>query len=107
GLVDFKIVSKDATSGSFYVNWEDSEQGGDYDQDLSGIIKYSLNADKTKITVTTSIIGDSTDKHIGFGFVISGTTNDGFHALSGIRGFTGYGCSGCVAGDAAKSKTFD
>lgn len=104
GLVDFKIVSKDATSGSFYVNWEDSEQGGDYDQDLSGLIKYTL--DGNKLTVTTQVIGESTGDKIGFGFVISGTTDDGFHAISGIANFSGYGCNNCKGSDAAKSKTF-
>ncbi len=104
GLVDFKIVSKTATSGSFYVNWEDSEQGGDYDQDLSGLIKYTLS--NNKLVVTTQIIGESTEDKIGFGFVISGTTDDGFHAISGMKGFSGYGCSNCKGTDSAKSKTF-
>ena len=38
-------VDKDLTrwvyvgTGRFYVNWEDSEQGGDYDQDMAGILR--------------------------------------------------------------------
>ncbi len=104
GLVDFKVVRQDATSGSFYVNWEDSEQGGDYDQDLSGLIEYELTNDN-RLKITTRIIGVSTGDSIGFGFVVSGTTEDGFHALSGINGFSGFGCNNCRSN--VGTKTFN
>ena len=43
-LVDFRIVNQDVAGGpgQFYVNWEDSEQGGDFDQDMWGILEYEL-----------------------------------------------------------------
>ena len=50
---------------------------------------------------------------MGFGFVISGTTKDGFHAYSGIEGFSwtnptgATGCSSCQRSDSAESYTFD
>lgn len=109
-IVDFKIVSQvvSATeaSGTFYVNWEDSEQGGDYDQDMSGIISYVLTT--TGLTITSDVFGESTGDDMGFGFVVSGTTEDGFHALSGINNFIGSACTGtgCTGAQAAASKTF-
>lgn len=118
-IVDFKIVSqvKNVTStpgigtGKFYVNWEDSEQGGDYDQDMWGIIEYTVNANVSPktIAITTQVMAQSTIYRMGFGYVISGTTtNDGFHAHSGILGYkytdTASG-SDCTDSDGCKCRT--
>ncbi|MCB1728045.1 MAG: hypothetical protein KDI22_11510, partial [Gammaproteobacteria bacterium] len=99
-IVDFKVVQKHAETssgsgiytGKFYINWEDSEQGGDYDQDMAGLLSYSLNTNVTPntITVTTSVFADSTPNQMGFGYIIAGTTQDGFHTHSGINFFTAY-----------------
>lgn len=114
-LVDIKIVSATQTatsaSGSVYVNWEDSEQGGDYDQDMWGILSYcmQIGGDTTScpgqgantIKITTNAIAESTGNGQGFGYIISGTTQDGPHFHSGIEGFnytdpTGVlGCTNC------------
>lgn len=102
-LVDFKVVSQDvaAGTGKFYINWEDSEQGGDFDQDMWGVLEYQ--ATSTTIKVTTNVIAESTGYQFGFGFVISGTTQDGYHAYSGSNGYnysdpSGVtGCSNCRA----------
>lgn len=116
-LVDFKIVSQtsDTTknSGTLYINWEDSEQGGDFDQDMWGVLKYEVTADKVK--VTTDVINASTSGSylMKFGYVISGTKQDGFHAHSGINksfydDVTGVtACTSCEVGDAATTATFD
>lgn len=108
-IVDFKVVSQvsdSATenSGKLYVSWEDTEQGGDYDQDMWGMIDYKVTANK--ITVTTDVVAESTIYDMGFGYIIGGTTNDGFHVHSGIEGFTGGDCVNCQPGDAATSKEF-
>lgn len=111
-LVDFKIVAQDLTAGTgtFYVNWEDSEQGGDFDQDVWGLISYSISG--SNITVTTDTIAESTGNPQGFGYVISGTTRDGVHFHSGIEGFTFVdptgvtACTNCQVGDAATSYTY-
>ena len=86
-LVDFKVVAQDLAegTGTFYVNWEDSQQGGDYDQDVWGIISYQISGNT--ITVTTDAISASTVNGQGFGYIISGTTNDGPHFHSGILAF--------------------
>ncbi len=112
-LVDLKIVSQEVVGniarGKVYVNWEDSEQGGDYDQDVWGIIEYELDATANTIRVTTDVIAESTNQPQGFGYAISGTTRDGAHFHSGIENFnftdpTGVtGCSNCQLGDAAVS----
>lgn len=109
-IVDFKVLQLPAESGgvvtaAYYVNWEDSEQGGDYDQDMHGVIGVSVTS--SSVTVTTNVIGQSTPNHMGFGYVISGTTADGFYAQSGINGYSESDCGGgCNQGDSAASKTF-
>lgn len=108
-IVDFKVVSQtfssNANSGRLYVNWEDTEHGGDYDQDMWGIIDYSVTS--STVTVRTDAIAASTPYAMGFGYTISGTTNDGFHVHSGIGGYTGGDCNNCDVGNAATSKTFN
>ena len=105
-IVDFKIIqpytlSGSTATGSFYVNWEDSNQGGDYDQDLWGLVSYSITS--STVTVTTRVIARAGANPQGFGYIISGTNKDGAHFHSGAYGFnftdpTGaLGCTGCGA----------
>lgn len=126
-LVDMKIVYQTATAtvaeGMAYLNWEDSEQGGDYDQDVWGVMAWRLDRDANTLTVTTRTIAESTNQPQGFGYIVSGTTQDGPHFHSGIEGFnytdsdaisvtpgtkvngTG-GCSNCQLSDAATTATY-
>lgn len=105
-IVDFKIVEQAANgqSGKLYVNWEDSEQGGDFDQDMWGIISYAATG--TQITVTTDVVAQSTPNSMGFGYVISGTSADGFKVHSGINSFSGGSCSSCSTSDAESSQSY-
>lgn len=124
-LVDMRIVSQSATAttatGTIYVNWEDSEQGGDYDQDMWGLIRYCMTSVSNgcgvgtaanTITISTDAIAESTIQPQGFGYTISGTTQDGAHFHSGIENFdytdpTGVlGCSDCTLNAAATSVTY-
>lgn len=88
-LVDFKILNQTTSttknSGQFYAVWEDSFAGGDYDQDMWGIISYEIT--NTTVKITTKPVAASTNNGQGFGYVISGTTKDGPHFHSGIYGF--------------------
>lgn len=110
-LVDFKVVERTDGYGKFYVSWEDSEQGGDYDQDIWGLIEYRV--DGSKVRVTTDAIAESTNNPQGFGYIISGTTQDGFHAHSGIEGFNYIdptlvpSCSNCQVGNGATSHEYN
>jgi type IV pilus assembly protein PilY1 len=102
-IVDFKIIDQDvaAGTGEVYVNWEDSEQGGDYDQDMKGTLSYAINSNTT-VTVTTKVDRKSTPHQLGFGYVIGGTTQDGFHVHTGINNFKytdPSGVTGCTACD--------
>lgn len=110
-IVDFKVVRQDIESGTglFLVNWEDSEQGGDYDQDMYGTLEYEIT--NNQLTVTTRIGGQSSPNQMGFGYVLNGTTQNGFHAHSGINGFYYndpgvISCNNCQSGDAPTSFTY-
>ncbi|MCP8900319.1 pilus assembly protein [Gilvimarinus xylanilyticus] len=103
-LVDFKVIEYTGTTGKYLVNWEDSEQGGDFDQDLWGYIGFEVDGDTLK--VTTDVQGQSTGDDMGFGYVISGTEREGFHVYSGINGYTGEGCENCVRSDNAHTEPF-
>jgi type IV pilus assembly protein PilY1 len=86
-LVDFRVVQQTSTYGKYVVQWEDSEQGGDYDQDVWGTLEYSVSG--SQLSVSTYIQAESTSQAQGFGYTITGTNGkDGVHFHSGIRGFT-------------------
>lgn len=86
-IVDFRVVgTPTATSGKFLIVWEDSEQGGDYDSDVSGILRYEVVG--SKLYVYTRVFNAATANPQGFGYTISGTTRDGAHFHSGILGYT-------------------
>jgi type IV pilus assembly protein PilY1 len=88
--VNFPVEKSDSKyfHGKFYINWEDSEQGGDFDQDMWGTLDYVVDTTVTpaKVTITTKAVAQSTVNGQLFGFIISGTTQNGFHAYSGILG---------------------
>ncbi|WP_020674726.1 PilC/PilY family type IV pilus protein [Geopsychrobacter electrodiphilus] len=110
-IVSFKPIyfNKTTGSGKFFIQWEDSEQGGDYDQDMSGFLGYKIDSSTLKIEVTTDVFSQSTGNRLGFGYIISGTryvdgttsSGEGFHVHSGINGFSyvdGSGAQDCSAG---------
>ena len=93
-LVDFRIVQshQETAAGSgiftgiYYLNWEDSEQGGDFDNDTWGTIAYELNLAANTIKITTNAITlNGGGRSQLFGFITTGTSQDGFHAFSGVR----------------------
>jgi len=82
-LVDFRVVgTPTATSGKFLIIWEDSEQGGDYDSDASGILRYEVVGNQ--VYVYTRVFNAASVNPQGFGYTISGSTKDGAHFHSGI-----------------------
>ncbi len=109
-IVDFKIVSQTfsstVNSGILYVNWEDSEQGGDYDQDMWGTIEYEVTS-SGEVTITTDVVFESTPFVLGFGYIIDGTTEEGFYVHSGVSGFDDGDCDSCNVGDGPTSKEFE
>lgn len=107
-IVDFKVTPETTlngvTSGQLYVNWEAAEQGGDYDQDMWGVIQYSVSS--ATVSVTTRVLSSSSGRRLGFGYVIGGTTTDGFKVDSGINDFTFDLCNSCKVGDTPAARTF-
>ncbi len=112
-ITGFQVISQDTQNGtgSFLIIWDDSEQGGDHDSDMKGILSYSISG--SSIQVTTQTFAESTPYAMGFGYVISGTTDDGFHVSSGIHDFTYSDPSGgadchhrCKLTDAASSRSY-
>jgi type IV pilus assembly protein PilY1 len=63
-------------AGSYFVSWEDTEQGGDYDVDASGVIRYE-RLSSGDIVVETRLLYNGTPDILQFGYVISGTSSDG------------------------------
>jgi type IV pilus assembly protein PilY1 len=102
-LVHFEVLSQTATSGSFYVNWEDSEQGGDYDMDADCILYYEISGNQ--VTFRVEVTNSSTGYDLDLGYVVSGTTDDGVHLIASQNGawFANRSCSAtetCNNGDA-------
>jgi len=90
-IVDFRVINQNiaAGTGSFYVNWENSTQGSDYDQDMWGVISYAINTATNSVAVTTVANSLSAGTSISFGYIINGTTQDGLHFHSGGLGNNG------------------
>jgi type IV pilus assembly protein PilY1 len=122
-IVDFKIIeapdfSKPVVKGVYYINWEDSGFGGDFDQDVIGRIEFSFDRAANKLAVTTAATNASTANPQGFGYVLSGTgtvlkPTDGPHFHSGILTFdytnpvTGLvECTSCQAGQSPTTQTY-
>lgn len=85
-LVDFRILSQTPTSGRYLVIWEDAQAGGDYDQDLAGILRWEIVGGQLR--VYTLVYRESTQGPIGFGYTVAGSHKDGAHFHSGAEGFT-------------------
>ena len=87
-IVDFKItnINADGSAGTAYVNWEDSQQGGDFDQDMWGLISWSVTSGGQLKIVTNSVASSSVNGQ-GLGYTLSGTNKDGAHFHSGIYNY--------------------
>ncbi len=117
-IVDFKIIeapdfSQNIVKGVYYINWEDSGFGGDFDQDVIGRIEFSFNRSTNALTVTTAATNASTANPQGFGYVLSGTNIDGPHFHSGILTFNYTNpvsgvveCTNCQAGQSPTSQVY-
>lgn len=124
-IVDFKVIRQDvaAGTGKFFVSWEDSTQGNDYDLDMWGFISYRFISSNTQIEITTDVVYAAAGHSIAFGYVLSGTTNgDGAHFHSAHDGNqvisyhfpSGFNvslsgnneCNDCEDGDAPSAKVY-
>ncbi|HEY6530497.1 MAG TPA: PilC/PilY family type IV pilus protein [Cellvibrionaceae bacterium] len=86
-IVDFKILERDKTSGTYLIIWEDSQQGSDFDQDATQVIRYSF--DGSKLKVTNKVLSESTGDDVELGYTISGlTANEGPNGFIDIHSNT-------------------
>lgn len=112
-LADFRIISQDvdAGTGSFMVTWDVHEYGADFDMDINGVISYEFTS-SGNLEVTTRTFAQSSSRPAAFGYVISGTSQDGFHAHSGINNYSNtdstgvLACNNCQVSDAPTSHEF-
>ncbi len=117
-IVDFKIIqapdfTQNIVKGVYYINWEDSGFGGDFDQDVIGRIEFTFNRATNALTVTTAATNASTANPQGFGYVLSGTNIDGPHFHSGILTFNYTNpvsnvveCTNCEAGQSPTTQIY-
>lgn len=80
---NFYIEQDNGTDGSFVVNYEDQEQGSDYDMDTA--VRYNWRVDGSTLSIDAAVIYhlSCVEQHVGL--VVDGTTNDGVHLL--VTGF--------------------
>ncbi|OLO08926.1 hypothetical protein BTW08_04625 [Salinicola sp. MH3R3-1] len=115
-IVNFLVESQasDGSSGSFLIDWEDSEFGGDYDFDAEVRLSYALSGER--LSITTSVTRAAASHKLGLGYILSGTSgrygaeeannnkivvpqSDGFNVHTGINGYINdYPGSLCPAG---------
>lgn len=81
-LVGFRPVYTNAgqVPNKYFVTWEDSEQGSDFDQDINSIIEYTKIGNS--LVVKTTVFNVSTDNDMRLGYIISGTNNDGLKLVT-------------------------
>jgi type IV pilus assembly protein PilY1 len=111
-LADFRVLEQDteAGTGSFFIQWDVHEWGSDFDMDINGTLSYEIT--NNDITITTNTWAQSSSRSTGFGYIISGTTQDGYHAHSGINNYNFtdpsgvLGCSNCRINDVPTSVTY-
>ena len=75
-LVSFRAIGEPVAengtfSGKYFVSWEDSEQGGDYDSDLLGVLEYEYASGS--LSIETTVFYESTGDKMDFGYIVSGT----------------------------------
>ncbi|MBF0517031.1 MAG: hypothetical protein HQK97_07930 [Nitrospirae bacterium] len=70
--------------GRYFITWEDSPQGGDYDMDADGCIYITANnaANPPTVTFTVKMTGSSTPYNMNMGYIVNGTTTDGQQYLA-------------------------
>lgn len=92
-VVNFRVVSQvldqanKKITGTMYIAWEDSEQGSDYDLDVHGYISYVVDGNSNTVTITTELLNPAAGFTLGFGYVLSGTSQDGVHFHQGHKKF--------------------
>jgi len=99
-LVNFRQVAKTTGSGTesgiYYFNWEDSLQGGDFDEDADGYLTYTYTTATNQVSISTYVMNSSTGDKLLVGYAISGSSSDGLYleATNGAQ-WGSYGVAPC------------
>lgn len=77
----FVSLSAGATYGTFMMTWNDKLEGGDYDMDLVGFLRYDLVANTSSptgwdIKITTDVTNTCSGAQATYGFSVIGTNAD-------------------------------
>jgi len=77
-IVDFYVETIDDKSGTFRINFEDTQQGADHDMDAIVKYHYQVNEDNSvTINLESIYAAGCIVQHLGY--IISGTTEDGIY----------------------------
>ena len=88
-LINFRVISQaaDASSGTYFMNFENAPAGSDYDNDMKGYMSYVVSAGTVKVTMW--LTGSSAGATQTMGYTISGVTNPGtYYLVSNTNSFT-------------------
>lgn len=80
-LVNFQVISQTATTGEFFMNYENAPAGADHDSDFKGYLNYEVVGNN--ISIVTHNTGSSAGATMHMGYIIDGVSDAGtFHMAS-------------------------
>ena len=85
-LVNFQVINQTATSGEFFMNYENAPAGADHDSDFKGYLRYDISGDN--ISITGYNTGTSAGSTMHLGYVIDGVTDSGTFNVASNRDVT-------------------
>ncbi len=85
-LVNFQIISQTATSGEFFMNYENAPAGADHDSDFKGYLSYVVSGND--ISITAHNTGSSAGSTMHMGYIIDGVTDPGVHYVASNKNVT-------------------
>lgn len=85
-LVNFQVISQTATTGEFFMNYENAPAGADHDSDFKGYLKYEVNGND--ISITGYNTGSSAGSTMHMGYIIDGVTDPGVHYVASNQDVT-------------------
>jgi type IV pilus assembly protein PilY1 len=85
-IVNFRTIYQTATSGEFFMNYENSPAGADFDSDFHGYLRYSVEGERIKIGLFNT--GSSAGSTMHMGYIIDGVVDAGTHYVASNQSIT-------------------
>jgi len=82
-IVNFEVINQTATSGEFFMNFENAPAGSDHDSDFKGYLKYEVSGNN--ISIVAHNTGSSAGSAMNMGYIIDGVTDPGTYWLASNR----------------------